>query len=235
MQSRPVALVTGSRTGIGKHVADALLKKGFVVVGCSRNSHSEAPTDDYLHILADVADENQVKGLIGQIRRQFGRLDVVINNAGIASMNHCLLTPAVTVDRIFAVNMRGTFLVSRESIKLMQQRRFGRIVNITSVAVPMQLEGESVYAASKSAVETLTRIMAREVAPFGITVNAIGPSPVDTDLIRNVPRESIQAIIDRLAIKRPGTPQDVCNVVDFFIRPESDYITGQVIYLGGIS
>jgi 3-oxoacyl-[acyl-carrier protein] reductase len=99
----------------------------------------------------------------------------------------------------------------------------------------MQLEGESIYAASKSAVETLTKIMARECAAFGITVNAVGPSPIDTDLIKNVPAASIQTIINRLAIKRPGTSSDVLNVIDFFIRPESDYITGQVIYLGGVS
>lgn len=98
----------------------------------------------------------------------------------------------------------------------------------------MLLEGEAIYAASKSAVETLTRVMGRELGPFGITVNAIGPSPINTNLIRNVPAQNIQAIVDRLAIKRLGTPQDVFNVVDFFIRPESGYITGQVIYLGGV-
>jgi 3-oxoacyl-[acyl-carrier protein] reductase len=98
----------------------------------------------------------------------------------------------------------------------------------------MRLEGESIYAASKSAVETLTQVLAREFAPFGITVNAIGPSPIDTDLIRGVPESKIDSIVNRLAFKRLGTPDDVFNVLEFFIRPESAYITGQVIYLGGL-
>jgi 3-oxoacyl-[acyl-carrier protein] reductase len=233
MQSRPVALVTGSRTGIGRHISERLIERGFTVVGCSREDAGWA-CDDYVHIRADVSDESQVKKMMNDIHKQLGRLDVAVNNAGIASMNHSLLTPVSTVDRILNVNLRGTFLVSRESAKLMQRKNFGRIINITSVAVPMLLEGEAIYAASKSAVETLTRVMGRELGPFGITVNAIGPSPINTNLIRNVPAQNIQAIVDRLAIKRLGTPQDVFNVVDFFIRPESGYITGQVIYLGGV-
>jgi 3-oxoacyl-[acyl-carrier protein] reductase len=233
MQSMPVALVTGSRAGIGKHISECLIRQGFTVVGCSRHP-SEWQSENYIDRPTDVSDECQVKKVITDVRKQFGRLDVVVNNAGIASMNHSLLTPASTVDRLINVNLRGTFLVSRESAKLMRARNFGRIVNITSVAVPLQLEGEAIYAASKSAVETLTRVMGRELAPFGITVNAIGPSPIDTNLIRNVPAATIAAIIERLAIKRAGTPDDVFNVVDFLIRPASDYITGQVIYLGGV-
>ena len=234
MQLKPVALVTGSRKGIGKYISERLLSQGFLVVGCSRQP-SDWDCDNYLHITADVGDESDVKKLVNHIHKHFGRLDVLVNNAGTASMNHSLLTPATTVDRLMNVNLRGTFLVSRESAKIMQRRKFGRIINMTTVAVPMQLEGESIYAASKSAVETLTKVMGRELASFGITVNAVGPSPVDTDLIRNVPATAIQAIVDRLAIKQPGTFQDVFNVVDFFIRPESGSITGQVIYLGGVS
>ena len=148
-------------------------------------------------------------------------------------MNHSLLVPGSTVDRIMGTNVRGTFLVSRESAKLMQKRKWGRIVNLSSVAVPLHIEGEAVYAASKGAVEVLTRVMAHEFASFGITVNAVGPSPVQTDLIRNVPADRIQELVSRLAIKRLGTPEDVMNVIEFFIRPESGQITGQVIYLGG--
>ena len=115
----------------------------------------------------------------------------------------------------------------------MMKARYGRIVNVTTVAVPMRIRGEALYAASKAAVETMTRVLAHELGEFGITVNAVGPTPIDTDLIRKVPAASVQAIIDHLAIKRKGQPEDVMNVVDFLIRPESDYVTGQVIYLGG--
>jgi len=189
--------------------------------------------EGYQHFAADISQEPAVLSLFAQLRSTYGRLDVAINNAGIASMNHSLLVPAATVDRVLGVNVRGTFLVCRESAKLMQKRRCGRIVNLTSIAVPMRLEGEALYAASKGAVETLTRVLAREYGGFGITVNAVGPSPVDTDLIRSVPEDRIGQVVQRLAIKRKGTPEDVFNVIDFFLRPESSAITGQVIYLGG--
>src|SRR4051794_11467369 len=118
MQSGLVALVTGSRTGIGRHIAERLMHHGYSVVGCSRQP-AEWASDGYAHILADVSDEAQVKTLLNSIQKQFGRLDVVINNAGIASMNHSLLTPGATVGRLMDVNVRGTFLISRESARLM--------------------------------------------------------------------------------------------------------------------
>jgi 3-oxoacyl-[acyl-carrier protein] reductase len=149
-------------------------------------------------------------------------------------MNHTLLTPAATVDRIMATNFRGTFLICRESAKLMKKRKYGRIVNISTIAVPMHLEGEAIYAASKSAVTTLSQILARELAEFGITCNVVGPTPIATDLIRTVSPDKISRIVNRLAIKRLGRFEDVANAIDFFVRPESDYITGQVIHLGGL-
>jgi 3-oxoacyl-[acyl-carrier protein] reductase len=233
MDDRQVVLVTGSRTGIGRMLVDHFARRGALVEGCSRQP-VDWQVEGYTHHATDVASEEQVRAMITSIQRRHGRLDVLINNAGVAAMNHALLTPAAVVDRILATNVRGTFVVSREAAKLMQRRRFGRIVNLTTVAVPLRLSGEAVYAASKSAVETLTRVLAYELAELGITCNAIGPSPIETDLIRGVPREKIQQIVDRLAVKRLGRFADVANVVDFFVQPESDYVTGQVVYLGGL-
>ena len=230
---REVVLITGSRTGIGKMLAHHFLERGAVVEGCSRQP-VDWETEGYTHHIADAANEEQIKAMMASIHRRWGRLDILVNNAGVASMNHSLLTPLDVVDRIMATNFRGTFLVSREAAKVMRRHRHGRIVNLTTVAVPLRLAGEAIYAASKSAVETLTRVLAHELAEFGITCNAVGPSPIETDLIRGVPREKIQDIVSRLAIKRLGRFEDVTNVVDFFVRPESDYITGQVVYLGGI-
>jgi 3-oxoacyl-[acyl-carrier protein] reductase len=116
----------------------------------------------------------------------------------------------------------------------MMKSKKGSIVNYSTVAVPLDLEGEAVYAASKSAVESLTRVSSKELAPYGIRVNAIGPTPIPTDLIKAVPKNKIDELINDQAIKRMGKESDVSNVIDFFISPDSDFITGQVIYLGGV-
>jgi len=149
-------------------------------------------------------------------------------------MNHALLTPLETVQRIMNTNVSGTFLFCREAAKLMKKNFFGRIVNFTSIATPLKLEGEAIYAASKAAVITLTQILARELAEFNITVNALGPTPIQTDLIRAVPPEKIAALISKQAIRRFGEFRDISHLIDFFIHPESDFVTGQVIFMGGI-
>ena len=233
MTEQEVALITGTRKGIGRYLAEHFVGRGYHVVGCSR-SEADWELDGYEHHCVDVTEEKQVKSLISSIKKTYGRLDILVNNAGIAAMNHSMLTPTGTVDQIMATNFRGTFLFSREAAKLMRRRGYGRIINVSTIAVPMRLEGEAIYAASKSAVVTFSQILGRELAEFGITCNVVAPTPIETDLIRSIPKEKIDDIIDRLAIKRLGTFQDVANVVDFFAKPESDYITGQVITLGGI-
>lgn len=233
MTEREVVLITGTRKGIGRFLAEHFIKKGAQVEGCSRES-LDWDLESYTHHVVDVADETQVKEMLSSIRRRHDRLDIVVNNAGTASMNHTLLTSAAIVDRIMATNFRGTFLICRESAKLMKKRHYGRIVNIGSVAAPMRLEGEAIYASSKSAVVTFTQILAFELAEFGITCNVVAPTPIETDLIRSVPPEKLERIVNRLAVKRLGRFEDVANVIDFFVKPESDYITGQTICLGGI-
>lgn len=228
----PVALITGSRKGIGRHLAEHFSQRGWLVEGCSRQS-SDLTLPNYTHHCVDITDEVAVRRMLDSIRARHGRLHATINNAGIASLNHSLLTPSDTFQQILATNLLGTFVVSRESAKVMRRHSYGRIINFSTVAVPMRLEGEAAYVAAKGAVEALTQVMARELAEFGITCNVVGPTPIDTDLIRSVPREKIDAIVSRLAVKRLGRIEDVLNVVDFFVRPESDYITGQAIYLGG--
>ena len=226
-------VITGTRKGIGRAMAEHYLKAGWRVVGCSREAGSIEHTD-YQHFSLDVSDETAVVNMARRIKSEHGCVDALLNNAGIASMNHALLTPASTVNRILQTNILGTFLFCREMAKLMRRRASPRIVNFTTVAHPLNLEGESIYAASKAAVESLTRILARELSEMQITVNAVGPTPIETDLIRGVPAEKMQALLARQAISRMGTVDDVINAVDFFLRPESDFITGQVIYLGGV-
>src|SRR4029077_16693114 len=125
-------------------------------------------------------------------------------------------------------------LFSRQAARLMSRRRFGRIVNMVTVATPLKLEGEAAYAASKAAVVSLTEIMARELSELGITVNAVGPGPLDTDLTRKVRKEKIDKLLGQLAMRRSlGEMEDVSTVIDFLISPASGAVTGQVIYLGG--
>lgn len=234
MTDRQVMLITGTRTGIGRFLAEHYAQQGYIVEGCSRGTPDwEAP--NYTHHQVDVADERAVRTMIAGIARRHGRLDVVLNNAAIASMNHVLLTPAATANRMFEVNVTGTLLVCRDAAKVMMRRRYGRIVNFTTIVAPIALAGEAVYAASKSAVVTLTRILAFELGGWGITCNSFGATPIMTDMIRGVPQAKIDEVVGGLAIKRLGTPQDCANVCDFFIRPESDNITGQVLYLGGVA
>jgi len=229
----PVTLITGTRKGIGRYLAEHYCELGHTVMGCSRGDAGWAH-ERYRHFSADVADEAGVKRIFSAIRKEYGRLDNLLNNAGIASMNHSLLTPVDTVRRILETNVIGSFLFCREAAKLMKKNKYGRIVNFTTVAVPLKLDGEAAYVASKSAVEGLTHVLAREFADFGITVNAVGPVPIETDLIRAVPEDKIQSLVRRQAIRRLGRMEDVGNVVDFYLREQSDFITGQCLYLGGV-
>lgn len=229
----PVTLITGTRKGIGKFLAQHYCKQGHIVFGCSRGDVNWQ-MDGYTHAVADVTDERQVKGLFSTIRRHHGRLDNLINNAGIASMNHSLLTPLSTVRQVLETNVVGCFLFCREAAKLMKKNRYGRIVNFSTIAVPLKLEGEAAYVASKAAVEGLTNVLSREFASLGVTVNTIGPVPIDTDLIRSVPKDKIQGIVERQTIHRLGSFEDVANVTDFYLKKESDFVTGQHIYLGGL-
>ena len=230
---KKVIVITGTRKGIGKELAEYYLGLGCNVIGCSRGAGTIL-NENYRHHELDVSNEKDVVKMVRATRKEFSRIDILLNNAGIASMNHFLTTSYGTVQNIFTTNFFGTFIFSREVSKVMMKQKYGRIVNYTTVASALRLEGEAIYAASKGAVENFTQTISKELAPYNITVNAIGPTPVETDLIRAVPKDKIAALLDKQAIKRFGTIDDIKNVLDFFIDDKSEFITGQIIYLGGI-
>ena len=152
MMDPQITLITGTRKGIGKYLVEHYIKRGHIVVGCSR----EVPDwtiQGYKHYEADVSDEKAVLQIFSGIRKEYGRLDNLINNAGIASMNHTILTPLSSVHSVLNTNVVGTFLFCREAAKLMQKNKYGRIVNFATVATPLKLEGEALYAASKAAMQ----------------------------------------------------------------------------------
>ena len=222
-------VITGTSKGIGKALAEYYIASGIRVIGCSR-SESSICSDLYTHYTVDITDEIQVKNMVRNISQQHGQIHCLINNAGVASMNHILLTPYKTLHRLIDVNFIGTVHMTQHVAKNMLKYKYGRIINFSSVAVPLRLAGESVYSSSKAAIEQFTRTIAYELAPY-ITCNAIGPCPIKTDLIAGVDNKKIDQLIARQAIKRFAKYADIIGVVDFF--KDSPMVTGQIIYLGG--
>jgi 3-oxoacyl-[acyl-carrier protein] reductase len=226
-------LITGTSRGIGYALANNFLSMGDSVIGCSR-SEASINHQNYRHYHADLGKESSVTELFKKIRQEYRRIDALINNAGIAKMNAFKLMPVDTLQKLVQVNFISTFSCCQKAFSLLRRSENPRIINFTTIAVPMRLEGEAAYAASKSAIETLTQILAKEFGYFGITCNAIGPCPIETDLIKGVSKEKIDQIIRHQSIKSTATVDDVKNVIDFFMSPQSKMITGQIIYLGGI-
>ncbi len=226
-----IALITGTSQGLGRALAERLLAYGWTVHGFARGAQALAHANFHGHAV-DVADEAAVRGAVATIA-EGGRIDLLVNNAGAASMNALLLTPGETAERLMRVNYLGTFHCLQAVGKVMVRQRAGRIINLTTVAVPLSLEGEAAYVASKAAVEALTRVAAKEFASQGVRVMAIGFGPVDTRLTRAVPRTALAKINGQ--ISRPdGTTMD--QAVEFFISQlhSPDFISGSVRYLGAV-
>ena len=236
-----VFIISGASRGIGKALSEHYLGCGDIVVGCARST-SDIAHKNYRHFILDINDEKAVVSMVRAAKKEFGKIDICLNNAGMASMNHILTTSYESAKTLVDVNFLGAFLLSREAAKAMISNKIsnknsaksGVIINFSSVAVPLCLEGEAIYAASKAACENLTKTMAKELASYSIRVNAIALTPVQTDLIKAVPKDKINALLEHQAIKRFGKFDDIINVIDFFISQKSDFITGQIITLGGV-
>lgn len=225
-------VITGSRTGLGRLLAAHYASNGYRVIGCSRGPF-EGELANYEHVRADVADEAAVKALFARVH-EYGRLDVLLNNAGVASANHALLTPVATVRELLETTVVGTFLCCREAAKLMR-RRGGRIVNVSTVHVPLATIGTSVYGAAKSAVEQFTRVFAKEVASFGVAVNCLGlPLVRGTGMVEQL-EDSVGVAASRLGVPEVDVA-DVIAALDPLIRPGGGrpLLTGETIYLGGV-
>jgi 3-oxoacyl-[acyl-carrier protein] reductase len=204
------------------------------VVGCSRSAYDGIEDESYTHHAMDVASESEVVELFRAIRETHGRLDAAVNNAAVnPALSLVALTPAAAASETLAANVLGPFLVCREAVKLMMRNKFGRIVNVGSMATRHEVQGEALYTASKAALNAFTRVLAKEVAPHGITCNVIAPAAVEGGLASAVDPEKLADVLARNAIARPGSESEVSSAIDWLVQEESSAITGQIIYLGG--
>lgn len=228
----PVMVVTGSSKGIGNGIAAHFLAQGYRVAGCSRGQ-STIFDDNYIHTALDVSDENEVRSWIRSVKKTYKRIDVLVCNAGYAPANLLMtMTSSQVLNTLLHTNIAGSFYVCREVSKVMMLQKSGRIITISSMAVGLHEEGTSAYSASKSAIVEMTKVIAKELAPMGITCNVIAPSMLMTDAVEELGEEVIERALSKLTIKRSVTNQELCNVVSFFAAPESRCITGQVIHMG---
>ena len=231
MSESPVALVTGTSRGIGKGLAEILLRRGYHVAGCSRGP-SSFETEGYDHSQVDVTDETSVREWVLTAARSHGRIDLVVNNAGIGTSSLVLGTSTESAATAMEANYLSVFSVCREASKVMLKRRFGRLINISSIAVSLHMKGAGAYAASKAAMIELSKILAKELGPTGITCNVISVSLVESEMSEGLSDDARDYYSQNLAIGRWATVEDICNAVLFFASPDSGYLTGQVLNLG---
>ena len=240
-KTNKVAIVTGASRGIGAAVAERLASDGFtVIINYSGDAKSagtlagkiEGEGGRALAAKADVSDAEAVRGMFDAAEAAFGGVDVLINNAGIMKLAKIADSDDALFDQQIAVNLKGTFNTLREAARRL--RDGGRIVNFSTSVVGTKLETYAVYAATKSAVETMTAILSKELRGRNITVNAVAPGPTATDLFLN---GKSPELVDRFAkmnpLERLGTPQDIAAAVSFLAGPDGSWINGQVLRANG--
>lgn len=235
---KQVAIVTGAGKGIGKAIAQQLAKDGFFVVlvdvdkTSEDNAVNEIGKDRSVFYLADITDEKQVIALFNFIQSTFGRMDVLVNNAGIIRDNMIWNMSAADFDMVINVNLKGAWLMCREAAKKMKQQNSGRIINISSRAWLGNI-GQTNYSSSKAGVIGLTRSLALELGKYNISVNAVAPGLIDSPLTQKLKKEVLEKLIQSQPTKTMGKPEDIANTVSFLVSEKTDFITGQTIYVDG--
>jgi 3-oxoacyl-[acyl-carrier protein] reductase len=235
LESR-IALVTGGAQGIGAEIAQGLAAEGARVIATDIDDNAGAQVSrgdriDYRHM--DVSDPDEVARTVDEIVQNYGKIDILVNNAGITSDRLLLRMTKDDWDRVLAVNVTGTFLVTKAVIRSMIKQRYGKIINIASVVGLTGNAGQANYAASKAGIIGFTKSCAKELGGRNITVNAIAPGFIETSMTRDIPEEAKQNFLKSIPLGRVGQPKDVADLVLFLSSDRSSYITGQTICVGG--
>ncbi|RMG74965.1 MAG: 3-oxoacyl-[acyl-carrier-protein] reductase [Nitrospirae bacterium] len=236
-----VALVTGAGRGIGKAIAERLSSKGVRVIVADLNLQDAEETAKEISekgveakaIQVDVSSSESVKKMFEDTVNTFGGVDILVNNAGITRDTLVLRMKEEDWDAVINVNLKSVFLCSKEAIRIMSKKRYGRIVNIASVVAFMGNPGQANYSASKAGIVGLTKTLAREYASRGITVNAVAPGFIQTAMTEKLPEKVKEEMLRSIPVGRFGTVEDVATAVAFLSSPEAGYITGHVIHVNG--
>lgn len=242
MLENKVAIVTGASRGIGKETALTLASYGATVIINYNGSKekAEAVVEEILAaggcakaIQANVADSDSVKTMIDDVKKEFGRIDILVNNAGITKDNLLMGMKEEDFDAVIDTNLKGAFLCMKHVIRIMMKQRYGRIINMSSVTGVMGNAGQVNYAASKAGLLGMTKSLAREVGSRGITVNAVAPGFIDTEMTQVLPENVKEEIIASIPLKRAGQTKDIAETVAFLASDKAAYITGQTISVDG--
>lgn len=225
-------LITGSSRGVGRCISEHFLQYGAQVVGFARST-ATINNAKYTHIQVDIGDVKSIQNGFTELKKLTNQLHIVINNAAVLTSQYAMIMPPAAAQAMININLMGPFMVSREASKLMRKTKWGRIINIGSMAASLEPIGDSIYAACKTGLATLANVMAKELAPLNITCNTLAISAIKTDMLEQLPQEKIAQVIAGLPIPRFAEPDDVLNVIDFLASERSSYITAQTIYLGG--
>jgi len=236
-----IALVTGAARGIGYSIAEELAASGCATVisdimaDAARESAARLQeTGAETHSVAgDVSRADDVERMFAEVTAKYGRVDVLVNNAGVTRDNLLLRLEEKDWDLVLNVNLKGAFLCTKAASRIMMKNRWGRIVNISSVVGIMGNAGQANYSASKAGLIGLTKSAAKELAARNITVNAVAPGYIETEMTQSLPQATRDGFLSRVPLKRAGTPRDVARVVSFLASDNAEYITGQVIHCDG--
>ena len=237
-----VVIVTGGTRGIGKAIAMKFVQEGAKVVinyhnneEAARKAAAEAASmgGEVTLIRGSVGNSKDSKQIIEEARKKYGRIDVLVNNAGITRDGFLMMMNEKNWDDVITTNLKGTYLCSKEVIRTMISQKGGKIINMTSLTGVVGQPGQTNYAASKGGIISFTKALAKEVARFGILVNAIAPGFIATDMIKGVPQSVLNENIKAIPLQRTGTPDEVAGVALFLASDMSNYITGQIINVNG--